>query len=85
MTDDISQDDIRKECLSDSVLVLMYVKNSGKRLPSASPVCVGVLPSAPSRRGDLQSLGYCMLLWHTGRLPWSALSHPDQVAAEKQR
>uniref|UniRef100_A0AAQ4PAC0 VRK serine/threonine kinase 3 n=1 Tax=Gasterosteus aculeatus aculeatus TaxID=481459 RepID=A0AAQ4PAC0_GASAC len=26
--------------------------------------------AAPSRRSDLQSLGYCMLRWHTGTLPW---------------
>ncbi|XP_049455178.1 inactive serine/threonine-protein kinase VRK3 [Epinephelus fuscoguttatus] len=41
--------------------------------------------AAPSRRSDLQSLGYCMLRWHTGTLPWSPLTQPDQVAKEKQR
>lgn len=41
--------------------------------------------SAPSRRSDLQSLAYCMLHWHTGTLPWSGLTHPDKVAAVKQR
>ncbi|XP_037552014.1 inactive serine/threonine-protein kinase VRK3 [Nematolebias whitei] len=41
--------------------------------------------AAPSRRSDLQSLGYCMLHWHTGTLPWSELTEPDQVAAQKQR
>ncbi|KAM4744463.1 serine/threonine-protein kinase VRK3 [Anableps anableps] len=41
--------------------------------------------AAPSRRSDLQSLGYCMLLWHTGTLPWSDLTQPKLVAAEKQR
>ncbi|XP_070763655.1 serine/threonine-protein kinase VRK3 [Enoplosus armatus] len=41
--------------------------------------------AAPSRRSDLQSLGYCMLRWHTGTLPWTALTHPDQVATQKQR
>ncbi|XP_058485508.1 inactive serine/threonine-protein kinase VRK3 isoform X1 [Solea solea] len=41
--------------------------------------------AAPSRRSDLQSLGYCMLRWHTGTLPWKDLSRPDQVAASKQR
>nr|XP_057945213.1 inactive serine/threonine-protein kinase VRK3 isoform X2 [Doryrhamphus excisus] len=40
---------------------------------------------APSRRSDLQSLGYCMLHWHTGVLPWSTLTDPDKVAALKQR
>ncbi|XP_067342365.1 inactive serine/threonine-protein kinase VRK3 isoform X1 [Channa argus] len=41
--------------------------------------------AAPSRRSDLQSLGYCMLQWHTGTLPWSLLTQPDQVASQKQR
>ncbi|XP_026175670.1 serine/threonine-protein kinase VRK3 isoform X2 [Mastacembelus armatus] len=41
--------------------------------------------AAPSRRSDLQSLGYCMLRWHTGQLPWTDLTQPDQVASQKQR
>lgn len=41
--------------------------------------------AAPSRRSDLQSLGYCMLLWHTGSLPWTTLTNPDQVTTQKQR
>ncbi|KAK9542728.1 hypothetical protein VZT92_000566 [Zoarces viviparus] len=41
--------------------------------------------AAPSRRSDLQSLGYCMLRWHTGALPWTPLTDPDQVATQKQR
>lgn len=41
--------------------------------------------AAPSRRSDLQSLGYCMLRWHTGTLPWTTISQPDQVATQKQR
>ncbi|XP_061670110.1 inactive serine/threonine-protein kinase VRK3 [Syngnathoides biaculeatus] len=41
--------------------------------------------AAPSRRSDLQSLGYCMLQWHTGALPWTGLTDPDQVADLKQR
>nr|XP_015808514.2 inactive serine/threonine-protein kinase VRK3 [Nothobranchius furzeri] len=41
--------------------------------------------AAPSRRSDLQSLGYCMLHWHTGKLPWSELTQPQQVATQKRR
>lgn len=41
--------------------------------------------AAPSRRSDLHSLGYCMLLWHTGTLPWSELTQPERVAAQKLR
>lgn len=41
--------------------------------------------AGPSRRSDLQSLGYCMLRWHTGPLPWSNLTQPEQVATHKQR
>uniref|UniRef100_A0A3B5AZ21 VRK serine/threonine kinase 3 n=2 Tax=Stegastes partitus TaxID=144197 RepID=A0A3B5AZ21_9TELE len=40
--------------------------------------------AAPSRRSDLQSLGYCMLHWCTGMLPWTDVSQPDQVASQKQ-
>uniref|UniRef100_A0A3Q3ID03 Protein kinase domain-containing protein n=1 Tax=Monopterus albus TaxID=43700 RepID=A0A3Q3ID03_MONAL len=40
--------------------------------------------AAPSRRSDLQSLGYCMLQWYTGALPWIGLTQPDQVATWKQ-
>uniref|UniRef100_A0A3Q0QZG9 VRK serine/threonine kinase 3 n=1 Tax=Amphilophus citrinellus TaxID=61819 RepID=A0A3Q0QZG9_AMPCI len=41
--------------------------------------------AAPSRRSDLQSLGYCMLHWHTRSLPWIELTQPHQVATQKQR
>lgn len=41
--------------------------------------------AAPSRRSDLQSLGYCMLFWNTGTLPWTSLSQPQQIAAEKRK
>ncbi|XP_056135413.1 inactive serine/threonine-protein kinase VRK3 [Lampris incognitus] len=41
--------------------------------------------AGPSRRSDLQSLGFCLLRWLTGPLPWTALTDPDEVTAEKQR
>ncbi|XP_059366275.1 inactive serine/threonine-protein kinase VRK3-like [Carassius carassius] len=42
--------------------------------------------AGPSRRSDLQSLGYCMLFWMTGSLPWSHHSQTSSaVAAEKER
>ncbi|XP_039518829.1 inactive serine/threonine-protein kinase VRK3 isoform X4 [Pimephales promelas] len=41
--------------------------------------------AGPSCRSDLQSLGYCMLCWLTGSLPWSHLSHASSIAAEKER
>ncbi|XP_049574885.1 serine/threonine-protein kinase VRK3 [Syngnathus scovelli] len=41
--------------------------------------------AVPSRRSDLQSLAYCMLQWHTGTLPWSGLTDPEQVSCLKQR
>ncbi|KAM8876858.1 serine/threonine-protein kinase VRK3 isoform 1-T1 [Synchiropus picturatus] len=41
--------------------------------------------AAPSRRSDLQSLGLCLLRWLTGPLPWSDLTQPAQVAAQKQK
>ncbi|XP_067255678.1 inactive serine/threonine-protein kinase VRK3 isoform X2 [Chanodichthys erythropterus] len=41
--------------------------------------------AGPSRRSDLQSLGYCMLCWMTGSLPWSHLSQISSIAAEKEK
>ncbi|CAL8243242.1 unnamed protein product [Lota lota] len=41
--------------------------------------------AGPCQRSDLQSLGYCMLHWLTGTLPWAALTDPQQIGTEKQR
>ncbi|XP_066482307.1 serine/threonine-protein kinase VRK2 isoform X2 [Tiliqua scincoides] len=39
---------------------------------------------APSRRGDLEILGYCMLQWICGKLPWEQdLKNPGAVQAAK--
>ncbi|XP_070696826.1 serine/threonine-protein kinase VRK1-like [Pempheris klunzingeri] len=41
---------------------------------------------APSRRGDLQILGFCLLHWICGSLPWdSVLKDPTQVQEAKAR
>ncbi|XP_018550167.1 serine/threonine-protein kinase VRK2 isoform X2 [Lates calcarifer] len=41
---------------------------------------------APSRRGDLQILGFCLLHWLCGSLPWdSSLKNPAQVQEAKTR
>ena len=38
----------------------------------------------PSRRGDLEILGYCLLQWASGRLPWEdKLTDKGKVAREK--
>ncbi|XP_062503194.1 serine/threonine-protein kinase VRK1-like [Corticium candelabrum] len=40
---------------------------------------------APSRRGDLEILGYVLLQWSCGQLPWEVnLSNKDYVKKEKQ-
>lgn len=40
----------------------------------------------PSRRGDLEILGYCMLQWACGRLPWEDdLADKDRVAQLKMK
>ena len=40
----------------------------------------------PSRRGDLEILGYCLLQWASGHLPWmSCLEDKPKVAAIKKR
>lgn len=41
---------------------------------------------APSRRGDLEVLGYCLLHWQCGTLPWlSMLRNPTQVQEAKAK
>uniref|UniRef100_A0A8C4EE73 non-specific serine/threonine protein kinase n=1 Tax=Dicentrarchus labrax TaxID=13489 RepID=A0A8C4EE73_DICLA len=41
---------------------------------------------APSRRGDLQILGFCLLHWLCGSLPWNkVLKNPTQVQEAKAR
>ncbi|XP_074532446.1 serine/threonine-protein kinase VRK2 isoform X2 [Halichoeres trimaculatus] len=41
---------------------------------------------APSRRGDLQILGFCLLHWLCGSLPWdNVLKNPVQVQEAKAR
>ncbi|NWI65340.1 VRK2 kinase, partial [Todus mexicanus] len=41
---------------------------------------------APSRRGDLEILGYCMLQWLCGKLPWEEnLKDPVAVQAAKTK
>ncbi|MED6270393.1 hypothetical protein CHARACLAT_009758, partial [Characodon lateralis] len=40
----------------------------------------------PSRRGDLQILGFCLLHWLCGSLPWdNVLKNPNQVQEAKIR
>lgn len=42
--------------------------------------------AAPSRRGDLEILGYVLLQWSCGQLPWEVnLSNKDYVKKEKQK
>ncbi|XP_043111753.1 serine/threonine-protein kinase VRK2-like isoform X2 [Puntigrus tetrazona] len=41
---------------------------------------------APSRRGDLEVLGYCLLHWQCGTLPWlSSLRNPAEVQEAKAK
>ena len=41
---------------------------------------------APSRRGDLEILGYCMLQWLCKKLPWEKkLDDKEYVMKEKEK
>ncbi|XP_008843349.1 inactive serine/threonine-protein kinase VRK3 isoform X3 [Nannospalax galili] len=40
----------------------------------------------PSRRSDLQALGYCMLKWLYGSLPWTdCLPNTEEITKQKQK
>ena len=40
----------------------------------------------PSRRGDLEILGYCLLHWSSGSLPWmDRLQDDDYVGQQKEK
>lgn len=40
----------------------------------------------PSRRSDLQTLGYCMLKWLYGSLPWTnCLPNTEEITRQKQK
>ncbi|KAM8945581.1 serine/threonine-protein kinase VRK3 [Pelodytes ibericus] len=41
--------------------------------------------AAPSRRSDLESLGYCMMKWMSGSLPWSEATNVNDIMAQKRR
>ena len=37
---------------------------------------------APSQRGDLEMLGYCLLEWASGRLPWNSENYLQKTVAQ---
>lgn len=51
-----------------------------------SLVNISSFPSGPSRRSDLESLGYCLLQWLCGFLPWSdELDKVETVMEKKEK
>ena len=64
---------LTKESVSLSVFV--YTTN----------VCI-IVYLGPSRRGDLEILGYVLVQWACGVLPWeSKIANKDLVAQEKEK
>lgn len=45
---------------------------------------ISSFPSGPSRRSDLESLGYCLLKWLCGFLPWSDELDKVEIVMEKK-
>ncbi|XP_063293393.1 inactive serine/threonine-protein kinase VRK3 isoform X2 [Pelobates fuscus] len=41
--------------------------------------------AAPSRRSDMESLGYCMLKWLCGSLPWTGITKASDIMEEKDK
>ena len=37
---------------------------------------------APSRRADLETLGYCLLEWASARLPWDSEDYLEEMVAQ---
>uniref|UniRef100_A0A2K5K274 Serine/threonine-protein kinase VRK3 n=1 Tax=Colobus angolensis palliatus TaxID=336983 RepID=A0A2K5K274_COLAP len=67
-------------------------KISGLRFPSVfkplfiSQCLLQTKDCWPSRRSDLQSLGYCMLKWLYGFLPWTnCLPNTEDIMKQKQK
>ncbi|KAI4899650.1 hypothetical protein NFI96_011463, partial [Prochilodus magdalenae] len=63
---------------------LDHVRGREYRVPGTNRQARRV--GAPSRRGDLEVLGYCLLHWQCGTLPWlSVLRNPAQVQEAKAK
>ena len=61
------------------VITLLHFPHTGYLFPFYSPI-------EPSRRGDIEILGYCLLQWACGVLPWEGhLQDNQKVASLKRR
>lgn len=49
----------------------------------SSNIWQNVTVSVHSRRGDLEILGYNLVQWLSGKLPWEGNTDPEQVKAAK--
>ena len=76
---------VETELFLDYFIILKIFTRSSLELSPIAKYC-GWLLVAPSRRGDLEILGYCCLQWLCSQLPWeTCLSNLDKVAGLKNQ
>lgn len=63
----------------------MYVSRTMAHLRVRYNSMIVVILAAPSRRSDLQILGFCLLKWYYGALPWTGVADQQKVQRLKEK